>query len=76
MAKYVAVYKCPLCEMILTAAPPAEVPYDMLPELLAAVIKQQKFMGSPLCPAPMHIPHKCENGSAGLAYFAGFAKVV
>lgn len=75
MGKYVALYKCPLCGEQLAPGSPTEIPHDKLPELLAAVVKQQLFLGSPLYNAPMHIPHKCKDSSAGLAYFAGFAKI-
>ena len=75
MGKYVALYKCPLCEAKLTPGSPTEVPPDKLPSLLAHVVTQQQFLGSQLYNAPMHIPHKCKDGSAGLAYFAGFVKI-
>ena len=51
-----------------------EIPYDELPILLGNVIRNQKFAGNPyLYQAPMHIPHKCRDGSVGLAQFAGFS---
>lgn len=75
MAKYYATYKCPLCGTIIQYGVPREVPYEKLPELLGKVIRNQQFQGNPyLYEAPMHIPHKCADGSAGLAYFAGFHK--
>lgn len=73
MSKYCAVYKCPLCGNILKCGESIEIPYDELPNLLGLVIRNQKFAGNPyLYQAPMHIPHKCRDGSAGLAQFAGF----
>ena len=73
MSKYYAVYKCPLCGNILKYGESIEIPYDELPNLLGLVIRNQKFAGNPyLYQAPMHIPHKCRDGSAGLAQFAGF----
>lgn len=73
--KYSAIYKCCLCGQLIRYGEPHEVPYDKLPELLGRVIGNQMFAGNPaLYEAAIHIPHKCRNGSAGLAYFAGFMK--
>ena len=73
--KYSAIYKCPLCGQLIRYGQPHEVPYDELTRLLGKVIQNQLFAGNPvLHKAPMHIPHKCKDGSAGLAYFAGFLK--
>ena len=73
MAKYYAAYKCPLCGTLLQYGAAKSVPYDALPELLGRVVRNQKFAGNPyLYEAPMQVPHKCPDGSAGLAYFAGF----
>ena len=75
MSKYYAVYKCQLCGTPLGYGEAKEIPYDKLPELLGKVIQSQQFANNPyLQTAPMHIPHKCKDGSAGLAYFAGFRK--
>ena len=75
MAKYIALYKCPLCGVQFTPGSPTEVPPDKLPQLLARVVSNQRFLGTQLYNAPMHVPHKCKDGSAGLAYFAGFSKI-
>lgn len=73
MSKYRAVYKCQLCEDMFCTGEPREIPYNELPRLLGAVVRNQQFVGNPyLHQAPMHIPHKCRDGSAGLAQFAGF----
>ena len=73
--KYSAIYKCPLCGQLIRYGQPHEVPYDELPRLLGKVVQNQLFAGNPvLHEAPMHIPHKCQDGSAGLACFAGFLK--
>ena len=73
MSKYRAAYKCQLCGVILYTGEAIEIPYDELPNLLGRVVRNQKFAGNPyLYQAPMHIPHKCRDGSAGLAQFAGF----
>ncbi len=75
MSKYIAMYKCPMCGTVLQYGQSAEIPYDKIPELLAAVVKQQKFIGTIHYQAPMHIPHQCPDGSGGLACFAGFKKI-
>ena len=75
MARYIATYKCPICGTLLFFGQPAEIPYDKLPELCGKVIRNQMFINNPaLYQAPMHIHHKCPDGSCGLAYFAGFKK--
>jgi hypothetical protein len=52
---------------------PTNVPLNKLPELLAQVIKSQRFAMNPyLNVPPMQIPHKCADGSVGLAQFSGF----
>lgn len=72
--KYRPVYKCLLCgQMISHKKESIEIPYDKLPELLGRVVRNQQFIGNPyLYEAPMQIPHKCDDGSAGFAQFAGF----
>lgn len=73
MSKYRAIYKCPLCGRSLTTGKPTEIPAGALPDLLASVVKSQQFSGNLyLNNPPMQIPHQCQDGSAGLAQFAGF----
>ena len=73
MAKYYAAYKCPLCGALLQYGDAQSIPYDALPDLLGKVVRNQQFAGNPyLHKDPMQVPHKCPDGSAGLAYFAGF----
>lgn len=75
MAKYQAAYKCPLCGRLFRWGDPVEIPYNKLPELLAMVIKNQRFVGTQFYTAPMQLPCNCPDGSAGMAHFAGFRKV-
>lgn len=75
MDKYMPLYKCQLCGAKIATGSPTEVPQDKLPTLLAHVVVQQQYLGTDMCPAPMHIPHKCPDGSAGLASFVGFGKI-
>lgn len=73
--KYWAIYKCPLCGKLSRLSDSVEIPYDELPKILGKVIQNQSFINNPyLYQAPMHIPCKCNDGNAGLAYFAGFMK--
>ena len=73
MARYYAAYKCPLCGALLQYGESQSVPYAELPTLLGKVVGNQRFAGNPyLHQAPMQVPHKCPDGSAGIAYFAGF----
>ncbi len=73
MSLYRAIYKCQLCGKLITTGKPAEVPPEKLPELLGKVIQNQQFVNNPwLYQVPFHIPHQCQDGSGGLAQFAGF----
>ena len=75
MSKYIGIYKCLLCGELLTTGTPVEIPYERLPELLGTAVRSQQFAGNPYLNTPlMQIPHKCPDGSAGLAWFAGFQK--
>lgn len=76
MGKYFAIYKCPMClkEFKITESP-VEMDENMLPELLAKVVRNQQFLGSQLYQAPLHIPHKCGNGDGGMAQLIGFRKI-
>lgn len=76
MARYKAVYKCPLCGALISDGKTQEVNYNDLPRLLGKVIQNQQFAGNLyLYEALMYLPCKCSNGDAGLAAFAGFVKV-
>lgn len=75
MAKYCAVYKCLLCGALIPFGNSCEIPYNRLPDVLAGVVKNQRFAGNQyLYQVPMQIPHKCPDGSGGMAHFAGFKK--
>ena len=75
MGSYYVTYKCPLCGTIIRCGNPADVPQDKLPEILGMVVRNQMMQGNPaLHQAPMYIPHKCKDGNAGLAVFAGFTQ--
>ncbi len=70
---YFAVYKCTLCNRLMAYGDAKEIPYDVLPDLCGRVIRNQMFKNNPvLYQAPMCLPHKCADGSCGMAYFAGF----
>lgn len=69
-------YRCMQCDKVFTHEnSDFEIEYYKLPELLFKVVVNQNFMFNPaLYKAPLYIPHKCKDGSCGLAIFAGFAK--
>jgi hypothetical protein len=74
--KYKAIYKCPMCLTEFTPhKEPVEIEEDLIPELLAGIVKNQMFLGNPsLYKAPMYLPHKCGNGNGGLGQLIGFRK--
>lgn len=75
MSKYIPRYVCQMCGKVIHFGTQAEVPDDKIPSLLAQVVGQQILLGTIHYKAPMHIPHKCADGSGGLAYFVGFKKL-
>ena len=77
MAKYQVVYKCPLCNKLLTYGEPQDVSAtEQLLKTCNEVIFNQQFAGNPyLYQVPMYYPHICKNGDCGLSQFAGFIKV-
>ena len=73
---YAVIYKCSLCDRLVSTNKGFEASEDQLPEYLGKVVRNQKFLGNLfLYSVPMQIPHKCEDGSAGLAVFAGFKRI-
>lgn len=75
MPKYIPMYRCQMCGQLLHDGNPTEVPYEKIPELLAQVVKNQRFIGTSLYIAPQYLPHKCSDGSGGMATFIGFKKL-
>ena len=75
MAKYAARYKCQLCGQLINYGNAVEMDYNQIPDVLSQVVKNQRFIGTSLYQAPMHIPHKCSDGSGGLACFCGLKKI-
>ena len=78
MGYYFAVYKCPLCgKEFRVADNPVQMEENRIPELIARVVKNQKFVGNQyLYEAPMYLPHQCGNGDGGIAQLIGFKKVL
>jgi hypothetical protein len=71
--KYSVIYKCQLCGEIIRYGEAHEVEYNELPELCAKVVRNQMFASNQyLYQAPMQIPHQCNDGNCGMAYFLGF----
>ena len=77
MAKYEARYRCQLCgrEMKPLKGKQTEVSEDLIPKLLDQIIIGQYHFDTELFITPMYQPHKCSDGSGGLAAFIGFKKI-
>lgn len=74
MGKYRAAYKCPLCGKLIVGEL-TDVPEEKIPELLGEYAKSQSFFSPFYVKGPLpFVPHKCADGSAGLAPFVGFIK--
>lgn len=69
--KVMSIYKCQLCGQLLRYGNAADLEYDQMPEVVGKFIARQRFSNTVLAPDPMYIPHKCRNGSCGIAMFAG-----
>ena len=68
-----AAYKCPLCGEIKKVGEIGTATHEEIMGIISTVVKSQQFIGTPYIPTiPMQIPHMCQDGSVGLAYFAGF----
>ena len=73
---YRLVYKCNLCGTLFYFGKTFQLEPRELPTLLGKLIKNQMFSSNPaLYEAPLFLTHKCEDGSGGLAVFAGFKEV-
>ena len=74
---YYAIYQCPMCgKKFRIADDPSAIDPDQFPDLIAKIIRNQQFINNnALFKAPMHLPHKCETGDAGIAQLIGFRKV-
>lgn len=76
MAKYVGVYKCELCEEFEIGEGYVEADQEFAMKMTGDVIRKQIFSGNPyLNQVPLHTIHRCKDGSAGLAIFAGFKRM-
>ena len=75
MARYEVRYRCQLCGQVFRTGNQTEVTEAQIPKLLARVVTNQQFIGTALYQAPQYIPHKCPDGSGGLASFIGFKKI-
>ena len=78
MSKYFAMYKCQMCGAVIKYGESADLPPEAIHQLLGKVVQQnQLFAGNPaLHQAQMYLPHRCKDGSGGLAVFAGFKREI
>lgn len=67
MEKYKPTYKCALCGALIDFCGPVKLDSSTLHDLSASILNSKKYMTE-------HMTHKCEDGSTGVAYFAGFRK--
>ena len=72
MSRCIAIYRCRLCGALISSGKPAEVPDDMLLEMLGRFIRNQAVPWVAQNKSPMYTAHRCEDGNMGLASFAGF----
>lgn len=75
MMKVFAAYKCSLCNKIIRHGETEYVSKEKLLKLCSGFFKKRIFKDeSVILKSPLTIVHKCSNGSAGVAYFAGYVK--
>lgn len=77
MGKYIALYKCLMCGEMQRLRQEADGQPEDIEALLAKTMLYQDTFGtrSDLCQVKPRIPHKCKDGSQGVAHFAGFKKI-
>lgn len=69
------VYRCAMCAETIEADTDVFIPGEQMKPFCETVTRNQRFVGNPfLHSAPMHLIHKCADGSCGVAYFAGIRK--
>lgn len=68
---YKALYKCEMCGQIQRYGDPVEADQDAAEKAVIKVISNQQFAGSVFYKAPMHITHRCTDGSVGISRFIG-----
>lgn len=73
--KVFAAYKCSLCGKIIRHGETRYIGKESLSKLCSDSLKKRMFRSeSTVLKSPLTIVHKCSNGSAGVAYFAGYVK--
>lgn len=77
MAKYIALYHCQMCGEMQRLRQEANAQPEDIVALLAKTMYLQDRLGSrsDLVQVQERIPHKCKDGSLGVAIFAGFKKI-
>lgn len=77
MGEYKTVYKCQLCGTVLHGGDPINTDQEGALDLVKSVVANNDlFAGNPFFhQAPMYVAHRCPDGGAGLAQFAGFRRM-
>lgn len=71
-----AVYTCRLCGTRIMYGNAVDILYDELPSVIGKFVNNQLFVGNPyIHQVPMHLPHMCKDGNAGLAQLSGLVQV-
>jgi len=74
--KFKLTYRCLLCNELEIIGDIIEMTQEQAIDIVGKAIQNQLFAGNPaLHKAPLHVGHRCRNGGAGLAQFAGFMRI-
>lgn len=75
MNKFLAMYKCQLCGKTYHHSYLAGTTEEVEDLLAKTILHQEKFGFQPdIHKLPERLPHKCKDGSLGVAVFIGFEK--
>ena len=76
MSKYFATYKCQMCGAVIKYGESADLEPQKIHQLVDRVVKMNQYFAENQSPqqAQMYLPHRCKDGSGGLALFVGFKR--
>lgn len=76
MGKYIAIYRCLLCNQLIQYKDPFEWDDANINDLVNRAILNQQMMGNPyLYDFPLWLIHNCYGRDGGMAQLAGFRRV-
>lgn len=74
--KFTSIYRCLSCNALIAHGDTLEITPEQAVDYCAKMIQHQQLAGNPyLYKAPLQIPHRCKDGSVGMAYFAGMRAI-